>query len=165
MKKLKQYIIKEISKLMEKEVTTPQKYEMPPEIQDTLEVDLKMKPLIRFVDKLKAVNTIPPSYRVFLLNGETFDIYYETFSLMIKVQDKEYYIGDLDERNYAIKHINRLLQEPMATPGTEGEEEDTEETPPSPPSSPTPPPPTPPAGATPEPPEEPAEAPAEEPEA
>ena len=86
------------------------------------------------------------------VNGETFDIYYETFSLMIKINEKEYYIGDLDERNYAIKHINRLLQEPMATPGTEGEEEDAEETPPSPPSSPTPPPPTPPAGATPEPP-------------
>ena len=142
MKKLKQYIIKEISKLMEKEVTTPQKYEMPPEIQDTLEVDLKMKPLIRFVDKLKAVNTIPPSYRVFLLNGETFDIYYETFSLMIKVQDKEYYIGDLDERNYAIKHINRLLQEPMATPGTEEEdmEGDTGATTPTAPAPPPPPP-------------------------
>jgi len=164
MKKLKKYIIKEISKIMEKEVTTPQKHEIPPEIKDTLEVDLKMKPLIRFVDKLKAVNTIPPSYRVFLLNGEHFDVYYETFSLMIKVQDKEYYIGDLDERNYAIKHINRLLQEPMVTAGSE-EEEETGETPspPSSPSTPPPPPPKPtstppPAGATPE-------EPAEEPEA
>ena len=78
---------------------------------------------IRFVDKFKAVNTIPPSYRVFLLNGETFDIYFESFSLMIKIKEKEYYIGDLDERNYAIKHINRLLQEPIATPGSEGEED------------------------------------------
>ena len=48
---------------------------------------------------------------------------------------KEYFVDDLDERNYAIKHINRLLQEPIATPGSEGGEEDmggdTSETPPT----------------------------------
>ena len=138
MKNLKKYIKEEISKLIEKEVTTSKKYEIPPEIQDTLEGYLKMKPLIRYVDKLKAVNTIPPSYRVFLLNGETFDIYYETFSLMIKIKDKEYYIGDLDERNYAIKHINKLLTDPLLK--SIGKDEEGEETggtpPPTPPPSP-----------------------------
>ena len=136
MKNLKQYIKEEIIRLQEKE------YKAPPELIDTLKYKLKMDPLIRYVEKFKAVNTIPPSYRVFLLNGKTFDVYYETFSLRIKIGSKEYFVGDLDERNYAIKHINRLLQEPIATPGTEGEEgeEDTETTP-SPPS----PPPTPPA--------------------
>ena len=135
MKKLKQYIIKEVSKLMEKEVTTPQKYEMPPEIQDTLEVDLKMKPLIRFVDKLKAVNTIPPSYRVFLLNGETFDVYYESFSLLVKIGSKEYFVGDLDERNYCIKHINKLLTDPLLKSIGKDEEGGTD-TPATPPATP-----------------------------
>ena len=118
MKNLEQYIKEEFTKILERE------YKAPPEILDVLKNKLKMDPLIRFVDKFKAANTIPPSYRVFLLNGETFDIYFESYSLMIKIKEKEYYIADLDERNYAIKHINRLLQEPKATPGSEGEEEE-----------------------------------------
>jgi len=141
MKSLKKIIQEEVIKIQERD------YKAPPELIDTLKNKLKMNPLIRFVDKFKAVNTIPPSYRVFLLNGKTFDVYYETFSLLIKMGSKEYFVGDLDERNYAIKHINRLLQEPIATPGSDGEEEDmggdTGGTPPPP--SPTPPtPPTPP---------------------
>mgnify|MGYP003130957399 FL=1 len=56
MKNLKKYIKEEISKLIEKEVTTSKKYEIPPEIQDTLEGYLKMKPLIRYVDKLNDKN-------------------------------------------------------------------------------------------------------------
>ena len=115
MKSLKKIIQEEVIKIQERD------YKAPPELIDTLKNKLKMNPLIRFVDKFKAVNTIPPSYRVFLLNGKTFDVYYETFSLLIKIGSKEYFVGDLDERNYAIKHINRLLQEPMTTPGTDGE--------------------------------------------
>ncbi len=73
-----------------------------------------------------------------------------------------YYIDDLDERNYAKKHVNRLLQEPMAKPGTDEEEEDEEDLSSPPPSKPSPPKPTPPP-AKPTPP--PADEPAEEPEA
>jgi len=116
MKSLKKIIQEEVRKIQER------KYGAPPELIDTLKNKLKMDPLVRFVEKFKAVNTIPPSYRVFLLNGKTFDVYYETFSLLVKIGSKEYFVGDLDERNYAIKHINRLLQEPIATPGSEGEE-------------------------------------------
>ena len=68
---------------------------------------------------------------------------------MVKVEKDEYYLADLDERNYAIKHINRLLTGPI--PST-GDEEDTEGTE----TSPTP------QGATPPPPPPPAEEPAEE---
>ena len=66
-----------------------------------------------FVNGLKAVNSIPPSYRIFLLNGQFFDIIYEDYSLMAKIEKKEYYLADLDERNYAKKHINRLMTEPI----------------------------------------------------
>ena len=78
----------------------------------------------KFKQYIKEVNTIPPSYRVFLLNGESFDVYYESFSLLIKIGAKEYFVDDLDERNYAIKHINRLLQEPTATPTSDSDGED-----------------------------------------
>ena len=154
MKNLKGYIKEEIIKLQERD------YKAPPELIDTLKNKLKMDPLVRFVDKFKAVNTVPPSYRVFLLNGKTFDVYYETFSLLVKIGSKEYFVGDLDERNYAIKHINRLLQEPSATPTSDEEEgeDGMGEMPPSTPKPPKPPtPPTPPpASATPPPTEKPA---------
>ena len=133
MKQLKKYIEKEIKFLKEQKIK--KRYPMPPEIKDALENKLKMFPLIRFVKNLKAVNSIPPSYRIFLLNGQHFDIIYEDYSLMAKIGIDEYYLADLDERNYAIKHINRLMIKPIMKTG----EEETAETPTPP--SPTPPPP------------------------
>ena len=131
MKKLKQYIREEIQKLSER------KYDAPSEILDTLKNRLELNPLIRYIDYFKAVNSIPPSYRVFLHNGEFFDVIYEDFSLMIKIGVKKYYIADLDEKNRAIKHINKLLTGDIIKP----EEDEEIETPKSgPPPSPSPPP-------------------------
>ena len=113
---------------------------MPPEIKDALENKLKMFPLIRFVSNLKAINSIPPSYRIFLLNGQHFDLYYESFSLMAKIGIDEYYLGDLDERNYAIKHINRLMTKPIMKTGDEEVEDIGGALPAAPVSPPTPPP-------------------------
>jgi len=110
MKNLKQYIKEEITRLQEEQ------YPAPPEILDTLENKLKMDPLARYVENLKAVNSIPPSYRIFLHNGEFFDIIYEDFSLLAKIGSKEYFLNDIDERNYAIKDINRLLTGPKVKP-------------------------------------------------
>tara|TARA_R110001592_G_scaffold182293_1_gene425480 strand:+ start:847 stop:1263 length:417 start_codon:yes stop_codon:yes gene_type:complete len=133
MKNLKQYIKEEVIRLQEKE------YKAPPELLDVLKNKLKMDPLNRFIDKFKAANTIPPSYRVFLLNGEFFDVYYESFSLLIKIGSKEYFVGDLDERNYAIKHINKLLTDPLLKSVGDEETETTGDTATPPPASPTPP--------------------------
>ena len=140
MKNLKEYIKKEIKSLIENKIV--KRYDMPEEIKDALENQLEMYPLIRFVSNLKAVNSIPPSYRVFLLNGNHFDIIYEDYSLMVKIDKTEYYLADLDERNYAKKHINRLLVDPIMKTGDE-EEEDTAIDTPSPTPTPPPPPPTP----------------------
>ena len=118
MKKLKQYIKEEITRLSEEQ------FPAPPEIIDVLKNRLKMDPLIRYVENLKAVNSIPPSYRVFLLNGEFFDIIYEDFSLLAKIGSKEYFLNDIDEKNYAIKHINRLLTGSKVKPEDEDEDED-----------------------------------------
>ena len=82
---------------------------MPPEIQNALEAKLKMYPIIRYVNYLKAVNSIPPSYEINLHNGRSFLIYYEDFSLMVKIEGREYYLMDVEERSNAIEHINRLL--------------------------------------------------------
>jgi len=110
MKRLKKLIKEEITKLQEKQ------YPAPPEILDTLKNKLKMDPLARYVENLKAVNSIPPSYRIFLHNGEFFDIIYEDFSLLAKIGSKEYFLNDIDEKNYAIKDINRLLTGPKVKP-------------------------------------------------
>ena len=53
MKKIKNIVLEELIRLMEKD------YKAPPEILHTLRDKLKMDPLIRYVDSLKAVNSIP----------------------------------------------------------------------------------------------------------
>ena len=120
MKSLKKYIKEEIIKLSERQ------FPIPPKILDVLKNKLKMDPLIRYVENLKAVNSIPPSYRIFLHNGEFFDIINEDFSLLVKIGSKEYFLNDIDEKNYAIKHINRLLMGSKIKPEEEEEEEDLE---------------------------------------
>ena len=118
MKSLKNIIKEEVIKLQERD------YKAPPEILITLKDKLKMDPLIRYVDSLKAVNSLPPSYEVRLLNGQTFSIYYESFSLMVKVGAKEYYVLDMEERSEAIEDINRLLTIRPITPFSSPEEEE-----------------------------------------
>ena len=117
MKQLREHIKKTISRLME------EKYPAPLEIIDALKMDLKLSPLIRYVKELKAANTVPPSYEVRLLNGASFMIYYEDFSLMVKIGSKKYYLGDFEEKNQAIDHVNKLLTDPQI-----GGEEETGET-------------------------------------
>ena len=73
MKSLKQYIKEEITKLQEEQ------YPAPPEILDALKNKLKMDPIIRYVENLKAVNSIPPSYEVHLNNGEFLVLYMNNF--------------------------------------------------------------------------------------
>ena len=121
MKSLKKYIKEEITRLSERQ------FPIPPKILDILKNKLKMDPLIRYVENLKAVNSIPPSYRVFLINGEYFDLIDENFSLLVKIGSKEYFLNDIDEKNYAIKHINRLLIGSKIKPENEEDEEDGED--------------------------------------
>ena len=141
MKNLRKYIKKEIESLIENKIV--KRYDIPEEIKDALENQLEMYPLIRFVSNLKAVNSIPPSYRIFLLNGNHFDIIYEDYSLMVKINKTEYYLADLDERNYAKKHINRLLVDPIIKTGDEEAEDAAPDTPSPTPTPPPPPTPTP----------------------
>ena len=107
MKNLHQIIKEEVKSLkLEQDI---KRYPIPPEIIVALEDKLKMNPIIRFVKDVKAVNSIPPSYKIILHNDQYFDIYYEDFSLMLRIQAREYYLMDLEERSNAIEHINRLM--------------------------------------------------------
>ena len=122
MKSLNQ-IIKEEIRNLKKEQT--ERYAIPPEIVNALEDKLKMSPIIRFVKDVKALNSFPPAYKIILHNDQYFDIYYEDFSLMLRIQAREYYLMDLEERSNAIEHINRLMTirpVPSVIPSEEEEE-------------------------------------------
>ena len=117
MKLLREHIKKEIKKLHEE--LGMRKYPLPTEIRRTLEGDLKMRPLIRYVSNVKAANTIPPSYMVFLHNGQSFSLYIEQTSIVAKIGSKKYWLMNGDETAEAIKELNQLLTQPIPSSGEE----------------------------------------------
>ena len=110
MKQLREHIKKEIKFLME------EKYPAPPEILDALKNTLKLKPLIRYVKALKAVNDLDKSYHIFLHNGHTFLISYlgnEEGNFKVTISSKEYDLLAREEKPLAIGALNRLLTTPL----------------------------------------------------
>ena len=120
MKILREHIRKQIKTLME------EKYPAPPEIMNALRDTLRLRPVIRYVNNLKATNTIPPSYRVYLHNAQYFDLYIEETSIIAKIGPKSYWLMNMDETSEAIKELNRLLTQPIPV-SSEEETEDTGE--------------------------------------
>ena len=119
MKQLREHIKKEIKSLMEAN------YPAPPEIVRALKDDLKLRPLIRYVSTLKAVNSVPPSYRVFFHNNQFIDLYIEQTSIVAKIGPRSYYLMNGDETAEAIKELNRLLTQPIPSSGEEDSGETT----------------------------------------
>ena len=122
MEVLREYIKGEIRKVSEE--LGMRKYPLPTEIKNTLIRDLKLTPLIRYVNNVKASNTIPPSYTIFLHNGQSFQLYIEKTSIVAKIEAKSYWLMNRDETSEATKALNRLLTQPIPSSG----EEDTGET-------------------------------------
>ena len=122
MKQLREHIRKEIKQISEE--LGMRKYPLPTEIKMSLERDLRLRPLIRYVNNVKAANTVPPSYTIFLHNGQSFDLYIEQTSIVAKIGTKSYWLMNGDETAEAIKELNRLLTQPIPSSG----EEDTGET-------------------------------------
>ena len=144
MKQLREHIRKELKTLMEKEMKY---YPAPPEITNALVKDLKLDPLIRYVATLKAVNTVPPSYRVFFHNNQFIDLYIEQIGIKAVIKNKSFFVDDVREANAAIALLNReILTAPI--PVSSGEETSTDT-----------------SGDTVTEPDEPADEPADEPEA
>ena len=120
MDKLRKYIRKEIQSLHEQK-----SYPVPLELIDVLKDELEMRPLKRYINNIKAVNSIPPSYKIFLHNGQDFDIIYlgdQLNNFKVRISDKEYDLLVLDDKNLAIDSLNRLLTSPLP-PNFGGEEE------------------------------------------
>ena len=117
MKVLREHIKKEIKKISEE--LGMRKYPLPTEIKMSLERDLRLRPLIRYVNNVKAANTIPPSYTVFLHNGQSFELYIEQTSIVAKIKEKSYWLMNGDETAEAIKELNRLLTQPIPSSGEE----------------------------------------------
>jgi hypothetical protein len=120
MKQLREQIKKEIIKLME------EKYPLPQEIEHALKFKLKLDPIIRYISNAKAAATIPPSYEIYLHNGTSFLIIYEEYSLKVKIEAKEYYLGDSEELALAKSHLNRLLTQSIIPSNSEGGEKEKE---------------------------------------
>ena len=111
MEKLRKYIRKEIQSLHEQK-----SYPVPLELIDVMKDELEMRPLKRYVNNIKAVNSIPPSYKIFLHNGQDFDIIYlgdQLNNFKVRISDKEYDLLVLDDKNLAIDALNRLLTAPL----------------------------------------------------
>jgi hypothetical protein len=115
MKQLREQIKKEIKKLSEE--LGMRKYPLPTELKLSLERDLKLRPLIRYVNNVKAANTVPPSYTVFLHNGQSFSLYIEQTSIVAKIGYKSYWLMNGDETSEAIKALNRILTQPIPSSG------------------------------------------------
>ena len=111
MEKLRKYIRKEIQSLHEQK-----SYPVPLELLDVMKDELEMRPLKRYVNNIKAVNSIPPSYKIFLHNGQDFDIIYlgdQMNNFKVRISDKEYDLLIMDDKNLAINALNRLLTAPL----------------------------------------------------
>ena len=121
MKPLREHIQKTIKILME------EKYPTPPEILGALEDNLQLKPIVRYVDHIKAVNSVPPSYEIFLHNTQSFTLAVEQTSIVAKISNKDYWLS-MNEENEAIKALNRLLTAPLPPKAGGDEESSAEET-------------------------------------
>jgi len=111
MDKLRKYIRKEIQSLHEQK-----SYPVPLELTDLMKNELEMVPLKRYVNNIKAVNSIPPSYKIFLHNGQDFDIIYlgdQLNNFKVRIADKEYDLLVMDDKNLALNALNRLLTAPL----------------------------------------------------
>ena len=115
MKQLREHIKKEIRNIAEE--LGMRSYPLPAEIKMALERDLKLRPLIRYVNNVKAANTVPPSYTVFLHNGQSLSLYIEETSIVAKIGPKSYWLMNAEETNEAIKELNRLLTQPIPSSG------------------------------------------------
>ena len=124
MDKLRKYIRNQIQTLHEQK-----SYPVPLELMDVLKGELEMRPLKRYINNIKAVNSIPPSYKIFLHNGQDFDIIYlgdQLNNFKVRISDKEYDLLVMDDKNLAIDALNRLLTAPLPpnfgdSDGEEGE--------------------------------------------
>jgi len=94
-----------------------------PELKDII-VNLLTHEFDSFLERIDWVSPKPSTFRIVLLNGESFLLTYGTRSWIATVSGKKYYLLNLDEEEYATQAISRILQ---YGPSSGAEVEETEE--------------------------------------
>ena len=97
-----------------------------PALKDII-VDLLTDQFDSFLESVDWVAPRPTTFRINLLNGESFLLMFTDRSWIAQVQGKKYYLLNLDEEERASLAINRILRVgPAAGAEMEGEATDTE---------------------------------------
>lgn len=80
-----------------------------PELKDII-VALLTHEFDSFLEGIDWIAPRPSTFRVNLLNGQSFKLEYGTRSWVAQVEGKKYYLLNLDEEEYACQAIARILQ-------------------------------------------------------
>ena len=80
-----------------------------PELKDII-VSLMTHEFDSFLERIDWVSPKPSTFRIVLLNGESFLLTYSTRSWVAQIEGKKYYLLNLDEEEYACQAISRILQ-------------------------------------------------------
>lgn len=97
-----------------------------PELKDII-VSLMTHEFDSFLERIDWVSPKPSTFRIVLLNGESFLLTYSPRSWVAQIEGKKYYLLNLDEEEYACQAISRILQYGTESGAeVEGETSDTE---------------------------------------
>jgi len=80
-----------------------------PELKDII-VNLLTHEFDSFLERIDWVAPKPTTFRIVLLNGQSFLLSYSPRSWIAQVEGKKYYLLNLDEEEYACQAIARILQ-------------------------------------------------------
>ena len=79
-----------------------------PELKHVI-VNLLTTDFDKFLESVDWVAPRPSTFRVNLLNGENFVLFYDPRSWIAQVEGKKYYLLNLDEEEMAAKAVSRIL--------------------------------------------------------
>ena len=79
-----------------------------PELKAVI-VNLMTTDFDKFLESVDWVAPRPSTFRVNLLNGENFVLFYDPRSWIAQVEGKKYYLLNLDEEEMAAKSVSRIL--------------------------------------------------------
>jgi len=97
-----------------------------PELKEVI-VNLLTHEFNSFLESIDWIAPRPSTFRINLLNGESFILIFGTRSWVAQVEGKKYYLLNLDEEEFAAQAISRILQYGPASGA--GVEDATAETP------------------------------------
>jgi len=80
-----------------------------PELKSIL-IDLLTHEFDSFLEGIDWISPRPTTFRINLLNGQSFILIFTERSWIAQVEGKKYYLLNLDEEEYAAQSISRILQ-------------------------------------------------------